>query len=74
MPKEYSLSDALERMYQNQLVLEAAIWELALQIEAHRHADLKIMGVTHWRQLAQTPAESSKVWRASPSYHDLAAI
>ena len=28
MPSEYSLSDVLERMYQNQLALEAALMEL----------------------------------------------
>jgi hypothetical protein len=33
MPDEYSLSDVLERMYQNQLGLEAAIMELTLQAE-----------------------------------------
>ncbi|MBK5415237.1 hypothetical protein [Pseudomonas sp. TH31] len=33
MPSEYSLSDLLERMYQNQLVLEAAMMELTLQVE-----------------------------------------
>lgn len=32
---EYSLSDVLERMYQNQLALEAALMELTLQVEAH---------------------------------------
>lgn len=31
---EYSLSDVLERMYQNQLALEAALMELTLQVEA----------------------------------------
>lgn len=33
MPDEYSLSDLLERMYQNQLGLEAAIMELTLHAE-----------------------------------------
>lgn len=33
MSDEYSLSDVLERMYQNQLALEAALMELALQVE-----------------------------------------
>lgn len=28
MPSEYSLSDVLERMYQNQFALEAALMEL----------------------------------------------
>lgn len=33
MVGEYSLSDMLERIYQNQLALEAAVMELTLQIE-----------------------------------------
>lgn len=34
MHGEYSLSDVLERMYQNQLALEAALMELTLKVEA----------------------------------------
>lgn len=33
MPGEYSLSDVLKRIYHNQLALEAAVMELALQAE-----------------------------------------
>jgi hypothetical protein len=33
MPGDYSLSDVLERMYTNQLALEAALMELTLHIE-----------------------------------------
>ncbi|WP_339503182.1 hypothetical protein [Pseudomonas silesiensis] len=33
MPSEYSLSDVLEKLYENQLALEAAIMELTLQVE-----------------------------------------
>lgn len=33
MPGEYSLPDLLERIYENQLALEAALMELALQRE-----------------------------------------
>ncbi|UII71399.1 hypothetical protein LVW35_27860 [Pseudomonas sp. HN11] len=33
MSGEYSLSDVLERMYENQLALEAALMELTLQAE-----------------------------------------
>ncbi|WP_405121363.1 hypothetical protein [Pseudomonas petroselini] len=40
MPGEYSLSDILERMYENQLSLEAALMELTLHVEAHGHADV----------------------------------
>jgi hypothetical protein len=40
MPTQYSLGDLLERMYQNQLALEAALMELTLHMEAHGHADV----------------------------------
>ncbi|MDR9878496.1 hypothetical protein RJC98_25215 [Pseudomonas allii] len=40
MSDEYSLPDVLERMYQNQLALEAALMELTLQIEAQGQAEL----------------------------------
>jgi hypothetical protein len=33
MSREYSLSDVLERIYLNQLALEAAVMELTLQVE-----------------------------------------
>lgn len=33
MPSDYSLSDVLERIYDNQLALEAALMELTLQVE-----------------------------------------
>lgn len=33
MSEEYSLSDVLARIYQNQLALEAAVLELAVQAE-----------------------------------------
>ena len=33
MPSEYSLSDVLERLYENQQALEAAIMELTLLVE-----------------------------------------
>lgn len=32
-PGDYSLSDVLERMYTNQLALEAAVMELTLRVE-----------------------------------------
>jgi hypothetical protein len=36
---EYSLSDTLERLYNNQLALEAAIMELTLLVERQGHAE-----------------------------------
>lgn len=36
---EYSLPDVLERMYHNQLALEAALMELTLVVESQGHAD-----------------------------------
>ncbi len=40
MPSEYSLSDVLERIYHNQLALEAAVMELTLQAEKHGLAEV----------------------------------
>ncbi|MGE1094702.1 hypothetical protein [Pseudomonas zeae] len=40
MSDEYSLSDVLERMYQNQLALEAALMELTLSIEKQGLSDV----------------------------------
>lgn len=40
MIKEYSLADLLEKMYENQLALEAALMELTLQFEAQGVTDL----------------------------------
>lgn len=40
MPSEYSLSDVLERMYQNQLALEAALMELTVHAETKGNADV----------------------------------
>jgi len=40
MSHEYSLSDLLERMYQNQLGLEAALMELTLLVEQQGFTDV----------------------------------
>ncbi|MGP6462780.1 hypothetical protein [Pseudomonas parakoreensis] len=40
MSDEYSLSDVLERIYQNQLGLEAALMDLTLQAENHGMTEL----------------------------------
>lgn len=40
MKHEYSLSDVLERMYENQLALEAAVMELTLRLEEHGSAEV----------------------------------
>lgn len=40
MAGEYSLSEVLERMYQNQLALEAALMELTLHIEAQGSSEV----------------------------------
>jgi len=39
MPAEYSLADVLERLYHNQLALEAALMELTLLAESQGHVD-----------------------------------
>ena len=40
MSGEYSLSGVLERIYENQLALEAAVMELTLQVEARGVAEV----------------------------------
>ena len=40
MADEYSLSDVLERIYQNQLALEAALMELTLHVEAQGSSEV----------------------------------
>jgi hypothetical protein len=40
MPTEYSLPDVIERMYENQLALEAALMEVALWVEQRGSADV----------------------------------
>lgn len=40
MPNEYSLSDLLKRIYDNQLALEAAVMELTLWVEQRDSADV----------------------------------
>lgn len=37
---DYSLSDALERMYTNQLAIEAALMELTLHVEQQGESDV----------------------------------
>ncbi|KII30221.1 hypothetical protein NL64_19035 [Pseudomonas fluorescens] len=37
---EYSLPDVLERLYHNQLALEAALMELTLLVESQGHAEV----------------------------------
>lgn len=39
MSGEYLLLDVLERIYHNQLALEAAVMELTLQVEQHGLAE-----------------------------------
>ncbi len=49
MTNEYSLSDVLERIYQNQLALEAAVMELTLWTERQNAAEVgeNVRGALH---------------------------
>ncbi|MEO4015429.1 hypothetical protein [Pseudomonas rossensis] len=49
MPGEYSLSDVLERIYHNQLALEAAVMELTLKVEQQGLAEAaeNVRGALH---------------------------
>ena len=40
MSSDYSLADVIERIYQNQLALEAALMELTLWVETQNAADV----------------------------------
>ena len=44
MPSQYSLADVLERTYQNQLALEAALMELTRHVEAPISARINSYG------------------------------
>lgn len=61
MAREYSLADVLERMYENQLALEAALMELTLQ-KAKREDHLRSakMYVARCSLSAKTQVISSK--------------
>lgn len=56
----YSLSDVLERMYTNQLVLEAALMELTLHVELQGGQRWGRMSVGHCKRLVKTPAISNR--------------
>ncbi|MGE8098088.1 hypothetical protein ACQKP6_09010 [Pseudomonas fluorescens] len=49
MPDQYTLPDLLERMYDNQLALEAALMELTLWVEQRGSADVgeNVRGALH---------------------------
>ena len=49
MASEYSLVDTIERLYQNQLALEAAVMELTLWAEQQNDAELgnNVRGALH---------------------------
>jgi hypothetical protein len=49
MKSEYSLADTLEKIYQNQLALEAAVMELTLWAERTNAADVgdNVRGALH---------------------------
>lgn len=49
MPSSYSLPDVLERMYENQLALEAALMELTLlaELQGSLEAGANVRGALH---------------------------
>ena len=62
MASEYSLTDVLERFYQNQLALEAAVMELTLWAEQQNTLELCEMLGGHFTQFVKTRAISNKAW------------
>lgn len=64
MKSEYSLADTLERLYHNQLALEAAVMELTLWAERANAAEVgeNVRGGGRFTQLAITRVISNKAW------------
>jgi hypothetical protein len=60
MPTEYSLPDVLERLYQNQLALEAAVMELTYGLSARVRRTQATMSAAHYKRLERTPDTSDK--------------
>lgn len=58
--QEYSLPDTLERIYENQLALEAAIMELSLWSNRNGGAFVDEIFEVPWRRLARTLGISKK--------------
>lgn len=62
MSGDYSLPDVLERIYDNQLALEAAVMELTLWVEQRASQRSAIISVEHWKLLERTLATSNRAW------------
>jgi hypothetical protein len=63
MPSDYPLSDVLERLFENQQALEAAIMELTLLIEEQgAQGKWAEMSVAHCGAWVKTPVISNKAW------------
>lgn len=62
MASEYSLTDVLERLYQNQLALEAAVMELTLWAEQQNALEVGENVRGHFIRLVKTRAISNKAW------------
>ncbi len=64
MAGEYSLPDLLERMYENQLALEAALMELALQSEKQGMDEVgdNVRGALF--VIGENAGTSSRAWRS----------
>ncbi|WP_454868480.1 hypothetical protein [Pseudomonas farris] len=63
MPTEYSLPDTLERMYENQLALEAALMEVALWVERRQgypYVGENIRGALH--TIGENAGHISRAW------------
>lgn len=61
MASEYSLAEVLERIYHNQLALEAAVMEVTLWAERQNAAEVARTCGGHFTQLAKTRVISNKV-------------
>lgn len=62
MPSDYSLSDVLERIHENQLALEAAVMELTLRVEQEGFRKMGGMSMEPWKCSMKTTAILSRNW------------
>jgi hypothetical protein len=64
MPSDYSLSELLERLYENQEALEAALMELTLLVEGQGVPEGGNVRGTLETMRERTPTISNKAWLA----------
>lgn len=64
MSGDYSLPDLIERIYANQLSLEAALMELTLHVERLGAQEVGANVRGRYRPLVKTPVTFGKAWQS----------